>query len=73
MNRTSLFNPRTVNIDTEAYRTAHGKAPRGQGTWVFGIVNFEGTQDWTTTGLYSEEVRVAQIKAGQRGWVIVRP
>jgi hypothetical protein len=57
-----------VEISTSAYQFAHGKEPRGRGSWAFFFSN-ASEEPWWAPGslLYSEACQKARAEAQRRG------
>lgn len=54
-----------LRVETTSYEAAHGRKPRGTGSWGFDIA---GTVFWAKPGQpYSQAKREAQAEAGRRG------
>lgn len=58
-----------VEISTHEYEFAHGRLPRGRGSWAFQM----GKALWWAQGshLYSEACRQARVEAQRRGVTFV--
>jgi hypothetical protein len=62
-----------IDVSTSAYEFAHGKRPRGEGSWGF---FFDGNRDvsaawWAPFGSYSQAKAAAVAEAKRRGAVRV--
>ena len=60
-----------VRVNTEKYEASWGKKPRGYGLWWFRI----GTEDFTSTGTYSNAAKdaVAMARVLRQTEVVVLP
>jgi hypothetical protein len=60
---------RCVRVNAERFERSHGKAPRGDGYWIF--EDRAGHQFWEQSALYSVARRAAVAEAASRGiWTV---
>lgn len=57
-----------VRTNINQYYFAHGKKPRGTGTWIFEVA---GTQVWVNKS-YTEARKTAEMVARQKGVNVIK-
>jgi hypothetical protein len=61
----SVRAPRVALVSKDRYVRSHGRAPRGEGYWIF--EDRDGYLVWAGTALYSDAARAASAEARDRG------
>ena len=54
-----------TQVNTRPYEFAHGKKPRGFGSWAFTFDNDE-TPWWAPTSTYGDAIKAARAEAAKR-------
>lgn len=66
---TNTYPATHVRVETDRYLFAHGRTPRGRGTWAFEV----GAETWWAPAnlLFTEAKRLARKHAGSLGHTFV--